>query len=149
MGTGEACAGRGAFPDLRDLVGTSAAAAIERLGRPTADRRVGPDRWLRFEGRGWSLRARARPRRPGGDARVRSWTVACESGFDTLADALRALGLADAASPPVPGELRLPLRDRDGRLHSLTAAERAGRIHAVSAFDEPPDWASDPSLNPR
>lgn len=149
MGTGEVRAGRGAFPDLRDLIGASAAVAIERLGHPTADRRVGPDRWLRFEGRGWSLRARARPRRPGGDARVRSWTVACERGFDTLADALRALGLADAARSAAPGELRLPLSDRGGGPHSLTAAERAGRIHAVSAFDEPPEWESDPSLNPR
>ena len=75
--------------------------------------------------------------------------MACERGFDTLADALRALGLADATRSAAPGELRLPLSDRGGRPHSLTAAERAGRIHAVSAFDEPPDWESDPSLNPR
>ena len=127
-------------PAVRDLLGQSAEAACERFGRPVVDRWTGGDRWLRFEGPDWSLRARARPRGSGGAARIRSWTVAFSKGFDTLGAALRALGLGDAAPGPETGELRLPLRDGAGRLHSLTASRRGARIHSVSAFDEPPDW---------
>lgn len=137
--------GREPLLDLQDLLGASAEAAFERFGRPAADRRVGGDRWLRFEGPGWSLRARARPLRAGEDARIRSWTIAFEDGFEALAAALSALGLGGGFPDPAEGELRLPLRDGAGRLHSLTAAEREGRIRAVSAFDEPPDWEPDRS----
>ena len=149
MSAGEDRAGRGALLDLRDLLGAFADTARARFGPPAVDRRVGRDRWLRFEGAGWSLRVRARPRRTEEGARIRSWTVACERGFDTLGDALRAFSLDRAAPTPEGAELRLPLRDTAGRVHSLTASRRGGRIHAVSAFDEPPEWLPDAPLTPR
>ena len=142
MSAAETDTGQEPLLDLRDFLRASAEAAFERFGRPAVDRWVDGDRWLRFEGPGWSLRARARPLRKGGNARIRSWTVAFEDGFEGLGVALPALGLGSGSPPPAAGELRLPLRDGAGRLHSLTASERAGRIHAVSAFDEPPDWES-------
>lgn len=117
--------------------------ALERFGAAAADRRAGADRWLRFEGPGWSMRLRARPRREGGAALIRSWTVAFAHGFETVAGAMRALGLPvpDLPTETVPpGDLRQPLRDEAGRVHSLTAAVKAGRVRAVSGFDEPPDW---------
>ena len=142
MAGGQTDAGREPLLDLRDFLGASTASAFERFGRPAVDRWSGGDRWLRFEGPGWSLRARARPLRTGEGARIRSWTFAFEEGFDALVAALHALGLAGGVPDLPEGELRLPLRDSAGRLHSLTASERDGRIHAVSAFDEAPDWES-------
>ena len=111
-----------------------------------ADRMAGADRWLRFEGPDWSLRLRARCHRDGGPTRVRSWTAAFAQGFDTVAEALRALGLITSGSPAATAaieDLRQPLRDEAGRVHSLTASVRDLRIRAVSGFDEPPDWEPD------
>ena len=136
-------------PCVRDLLGQPVAAAIERYGRVAADRRAGEDRWLRFEVPNWTLRLRARPDRIGGPALVRSWTAAFAGGFDTVPEALRALGL----TPPEPLEpsggtddIRRPLRDSAGRVHSLTLSVRHGRIRAASGFDEPPDWGVDTPL---
>ncbi|MXX77476.1 MAG: hypothetical protein F4Z33_00435 [Gemmatimonadales bacterium] len=131
---------RGTAPCVRDLLGQPVAAAFERYGRATADRRSGDDRWLRFEAPNWTLRLRARSDRVDGPALVRSWTAAFAEGFATVLEALRALGLP----PPEPSvgmkDIRLPLRDGAGRVHSLTLSVRHGRIRAVTGFDEPPDW---------
>lgn len=140
MSAGEIEAEGASSLDLRDLLGATAEAAIARFGLPAADRRAGGDRWLVFRNSAWSLRLRARPRRAGGPARVRSWTVAWPAGFDTLGDALRAIGLPGSSTVPDSGALRLPLPDGAGRLHSLTASRREGRIRSISGFDEPPDW---------
>ena len=127
-------------PCVRDLLGQPVDAAFERYGRAAADRRVGGDRWLRFEALNWTLRLRARPDRIGGPALVRSWTAVFAEGFDTVPKALRALGLP----PPEPSagtqEIRRPLRDGAGRVHSLTLSVWHGRIRAATGFDEPPDW---------
>ena len=133
-------------PCVRDLLGQPVDAAFERYGRVAADRRAGADRWLRFEAPNWTLRLRARPDRIGGPALVRSWTAAFAGGFDTVPEALRALGLP----PPEPSagteDIRRPLRDSAGRAHSLTLSVRHGRIRAASGFDEPPDWGVDTPL---
>ncbi len=133
-------------PCVRDLLGQPVDAAFERYGRVAADRRAGADRWLRFEAPNWTLRLRARPDRIGGPALVRSWTAAFAGGFDTVPEALRALGLP----PPEPSagteDIRRPLRDSAGRVHSLTLSVRHGRIRAASGFDEPPDWGVDTPL---
>ncbi len=131
---------RGTAPRVQDLLGQSVDAAFERYGRATADRRVGEDRWLRFEAPDWTLRLRARPDGIGGPALVRSWTAVFAEGFDAVPEALHALGLP----PPEPSagteELRRPLPDAAGRVHSLTLSERNGRIRSATGFDEPPDW---------
>lgn len=127
---------------MRELLGAPVETAFERYGRAAADRRAGEDRWLRFRGPGWDLRLRARPGRDGGPALVRSWTAAFERGFDTLAEARCALGLppTESCAGTAAADLRQPLHDEAGRVHSMTAALRDGRIRAVSGFDEPPDW---------
>ena len=130
----------GAAPHVRDLLGQSVDAALERYGRAAANRRTGDDRWLRFEAPNWTLRLRARRDRPGGPALVRSWTVAFEGGFDTVAEALGALGLPVPEPPSGTEDIRRPLRDGAGRVHSLTLSVRHGRIHAATGFDEPPEW---------
>lgn len=131
---------RGKAPCVQDLLGQSTDTAFERYGRAAADRRVGEDRWLRFEAPDWTLRLRARPDRSGGPALVRSWTAVFAEGFDTVAEALYALGLP----PPEPSagteDIRQPLRDGAGRVHSLTLSVRNGRIRTATGFDEPPDW---------
>ncbi len=137
---------RGAAPDVGELLGAPVQTAFDRYGRAVADRMAGEDRWLRFEGPGWDLRLRARAAADGGTPCVRSWTATFARGFDTVSEARHALGLP-AAERPTPGigveERRQPLRDGRGRVHSLTAAVRDGRVRAVSGFDEPPDWPSD------
>lgn len=135
-----------AAPDVRELLGAPVQTALDRYGRAVADRMAGEDRWMRFEGPGWSLRLRARADGDGGPPLVCSWTVAFTQGFDTVSEAKHALGLPSPESPTATsglGDLRQPLRDEAGRVHSLTAAVRAGRIRAVSGFDEPPDWQPD------
>ncbi|MDE2663182.1 MAG: hypothetical protein OXI39_09310 [Gemmatimonadota bacterium] len=131
---------RGSAPCVRDLLRQSVDVAFERYGCVAADRRSGDDRWLRFEAPNWTLRLRARPDRIGGPARIRSWTAAFAEGFATVPEALQALGLP----PPEPSagtkDVRLPLRDGAGRVHSLTLSVRHGRIRAATGFDEPPDW---------
>lgn len=132
-----------AAPDVRELLRAPVETALERYGRAVADRTAGEDRWLRFRGPGWDLRLRARPDRDGGPALVRSWTAAFARGFDTVPEALRALGLT-GSEPPAEraaiGNLRQPLHDAAGRVHSMTATVRDGKIRAVSGFDEAPDW---------
>lgn len=136
----------GAAPCVRDLLGQPVDAAFERYGRPMTDRRAGEDRWLRFEAANWTLRLRARPDRAGSPALVRSWTAAFAEGFGTVPEALRALGLP----PPEPSvgteDVRRPLRDGAGRVHSLTLSVRRGRIRAATGFDEPPEWGVETSL---
>ena len=131
---------RGKAPCVQDLLRQPVDAACDRYGRAAADRRVGEDRWLRFEARNWTLRLRARPVRIGGPALVRSWTAVFAEGFDTVPKALRALGLPPPEPSEGTAELRRPLRDGVGRVHSLTLSERNGRIRAATGFDEPPDW---------
>lgn len=130
----------GTAPCVRDLLGQSVDAAFERYGRPETDRRAGEDRWLRFEAPSWTLRLRARPDRVGGPALVRSWTAAFADGFDTVTEALRALGLPSPEPSVGTADIRRPLRDGAGRVHSLTLSARRGRIRAATGFDEPPDW---------
>lgn len=125
---------------MRGLLGETAESALERFGTAEVDRALGEDRWMVFEGAGWSLRLRARPERFGAHAVVRSWTVSFDRGFESLADALAALGLPEIGTGADPGSLRLPLTDARGRVHSLTADERAGRVRSITAFDEPPEW---------
>ena len=137
---------RGTAPQVRDLLGQPGDAAFERYGRAAADRRVGEDRWLRFEGSNWTLRLRARPGRIGGPALVRSWTAAFAEGFDTVREAWRALGLPPPEPAAGTAETRWPLRDGAGRVHSLTLSVRHGRIRAVTGFDEPPDWGVETPL---
>ena len=130
--------------DLGGLIGETAAAATERLGRPAADRATGEDRWMLFEREGWTVRLRLSP--VGGGARVRSWTARHDRGFSTLEDACRALSLspAPAREGDLPAEPRLLRRalpaPGGGTVHSLTAGVRAGLIRSLTAFDEPPDW---------
>ncbi|MDE2719933.1 hypothetical protein [Candidatus Palauibacter polyketidifaciens] len=136
----------GTAPCVRDLLGQSVDAAFERYGRPETDRRAGEDRWLRFEAPNWTLRLRARPSGVGGPELVRSWTAAFAEGFDTVPEALRALGLPPAEPSAGTEDTRLPLRDGAGRVHSLTLSVRRGRIRAATGFDEPPDWDVDTPL---
>lgn len=136
----------GAAPDVGDLLGQSVDAAFERFGRAAADRRSGDDRWLRFEALDWTLRLRARPDRGGGPALVRSWTATFAEGFATVTEALRALGLPPPEPTAGTDDLRRPLRDGAGRVHSLTLSMRHGRIRAVTGFDEPPDWGVETPL---
>lgn len=127
-------------PHVRDLLGQPVDAAFERFGRAAADRRSGEDRWVRFEAPNWTLRLRARPNRVGGPALIRSWTTAFAEGFPTVPEALRALGLPSPEPSPRTEDVRLPLRDGAGRVHSLTLSARHDRIRAATGFDEPPDW---------
>ena len=142
----------GAAPNVRDLIGQPVEAAFERYGRATVNRRTGDDRWLRFEAPGWALRLRASPEppgdleRPGDPTLVRSWTAVFERGFDSVAEALSALGLPPPDPSVEAGELRMPLRDGAGRVHSLTLSLRQGRIHAATGFDEPPEWGVETPL---
>lgn len=130
----------GTAPGVRDLLGQPVDAAVERYGRPETDRRAGEDRWLRFEAPNWTLRLRARPDGVGGPALVRSWTAAFAEGFDTVPEALRALGLPCREQSVGTEDIRRPLRDGTGRVHSLTLSVRRGRVRAATGFDEPPDW---------
>lgn len=127
-------------PDVSDLLGSTIDEAFARFGPAVADRRVGADRWLLFKSPSWTLRLRIRPCSDGGHAVVRSWTAHFAHGFDTVPSALHAMGLAPQEPSTEVGGLRLPLRDTAGRVHSLTASGSAGRVFAVSGFDEPPDW---------
>ena len=131
---------RGLAPDVRDLLGATIDEAFTRYGSARADRAVGADRWLRFEGKEWTLRVRARPQSVDGVAVIRSWTAVIEHRFGTVPEALRALGLPPPRPPVRIGDLRQPLYDSVGRVHSLTVHLKNGRVGAVSGFDEPPDW---------
>ena len=130
--------------DLNGLLGETAETLSERFGVVAVDRVLGEDRWMVFEGAGWSLRIRARPQRTGGTAHVRSWTVTFERPtFATLRAACLALALPVDEASPDSEPLRTPLPDlSSGLTHSLTAVERAGFIRSVTGFDEPPDWGA-------
>lgn len=134
----------GPILDLNGLLEETAEAASERFGIADVDRVLGEDRWMVFVGRGWSLRLRARPKRNGGPARVRSWTVTFDPGLPSLEAACSALALPPPAPTIGRGPIRLRLPTvRSGRSHSLTAVERDGLIRSVTAFDEPPDWGGE------
>jgi len=161
------------IPALAGLLESTVEVATARFGPATTERVLGQDRWVMYRGSGWSLRVRARQSSPGVPARVRSWTVAFEEGYESLADACEALGLRPVILGPRPPDvssaepcssaeprssaqlpsgaepptlLRCALRDdRSSRVHSLTASRGPGGIRSVTAFDEPPDWESEAS----
>ncbi|MCG8466941.1 MAG: hypothetical protein MJB57_01835 [Gemmatimonadetes bacterium] len=135
----------GPIPDLSGTLQERLPVLETRLGRPVADRTSGADRWILYEGDGWSLRLRARASREGEDARVRSWTVTFDEGFETLSQACTALGLPAVVAEEVArgdhASLRAPLSsDARGAVCSLTALRRDGRVRSVTVFDEAPDW---------
>ncbi|HKK08706.1 MAG TPA: hypothetical protein VKA44_07460 [Gemmatimonadota bacterium] len=72
--------------------------------------------------------------------------MSLDPGVRTLREAAEPVGLWPDCSPDasaVEAEaplLRRPLPDPGGEDASLTATVRAGRIVALTAFDEPPDW---------
>ena len=136
-------AGRGE-PGCAGLIGLTDAELSRRLGEPTVRRALGDDTWLIFESAALGLRVRCVGKEP---ARVASWTATFKIGHSRLQEAAEALGLWPVASPDeeasasVAPLIRRPLPCPDsGRIHSLTATVRGGRITAMSAFDEPPDW---------
>lgn len=129
-------------PLLRGLVGAGAAEATRRLGEPATDRRTADARWLRWQGEGWSLRARL-----GAGGRVASWTLALADGAESLREATETVGLWPACAPDAPARsaeaplLRRRLADASGGPDlSLTASVRGGRIVALTVFDESPEW---------
>lgn len=126
------------------LLGLPEEEVVKRLGVPTARRKAGPDTWLMFRSAELGLRLRLSGSDP---ARVASWTASFETGFSTLAEAARAVGVWPAAAPDeeaaaaaVPLVRRVLPCPRTGETGSLTATVRHGRFTAVSAFDEAPDW---------
>lgn len=136
--------------DLAGLLGAPEEAVRDRLGEPTAARRVGRERWLVYERNELSLRLRLETLDPS-RVLVRSWTATFGPGHASFEAACAAVGVtpapADApdAGPPArdsgPRLIRRPLPDAEtSRVHSLTAHARAGRIRSLTAFDEPPDW---------
>jgi len=132
-------------PRLDGLLGERSGEALARLGPPAADRVTASERWLRYEGEGWSLRLRLTGSAEG--ERVASWTLGLAPGVRTLEAATRPAGLWPAAAPDVAaGEVEAPLVRRvlpdpaGGPDRSLTASVRGGRFVALTAFDEPPDW---------
>lgn len=142
---GERRAAGRSLPRLDGLLGEGSGAALARLGPPAADRVTGSERWLRYEGDGWSLRLRLTGSAEG--ERVASWTLGLDPGVATLGSAARSAGLWPAAAPDVPaGEVEEPMVRRvlpdpaGGPDRSLTASVRGGRFVALTAFDEPPDW---------
>ncbi len=76
-----------------------------------------------------------------------SWTLGLSPGALTLREAAEPVGLWPACAPDAPAAgaglplLRRRLPDPEGGAdRSLTASIRGGRIVALTAFDEPPDW---------
>ncbi len=142
--------------DLDGLLGASEEALFVRLGAPGVDRRAGGERWLVYERADLSVRVRLAAAE-GGPHVVRSWTVTFDPGRASLEIACDAVGVtpapgdaSDTIGPHVaPGGaslIRRPLPDgASAATRSLTARLRAGRIHSLTAFDEPPDWRRDPS----
>ena len=140
MSTGDTDVKTSTAPHVKDLLGAAVDEALARYGSAAVDRMVGEDRWVCFENSNWTLRLRARPDPEGELALVRAWTAAFARGFNTVAEALNALGIRSPAPPAGIEDFRQPLCDAAGRVHSLTVSVKHGRIRAVSGFDEPPDW---------
>jgi hypothetical protein len=85
--------------------------------------------------------------RLGADRRVASWTLSLPGGASTLREAAEPAGLWPACAPDAEADatgsplLRRRLPGPEGSTdRSLTATVRGGRIVALTAFDEPPDW---------
>ncbi|MFQ5689640.1 MAG: hypothetical protein ACE5HQ_05155 [Gemmatimonadota bacterium] len=138
---------------LSDLVGRPLERALARLGAPAVDRRIGPDRWLRYARPGVEIRLRARsvgshPRAEGEaqEERVAYWSAGFDKGFPTLRAAAEAVGVwpacaPDESAPPRSSLLRRCFPDPgSGAVYSLTALARDGLIVQLAAFDEAPDW---------
>jgi len=128
------------LPALAGLLGAGREEVRHRIGRPAAERRIGDHLWQRFEGDGWSLRVRT-----DAGGRVASWTLALAEGAATLRQVAEPTGLWPACAPDgIPERepvLRRHLPDPSGGPdRTLTATVRGGRLVALTAFDEPPDW---------
>ncbi len=133
--------------DCTGLIGLREADLETRLGRPVSRRPVGEDLWLVFDSPEIQLRVRCAPNGDGRTQRVASWTATFESGFDTLEEAARCVGLWPAVSPDASADCvdaplvrrALPCPAR-GTVYSMTATVQQGRFTRVSVFDEEPDW---------
>lgn len=126
------------------LLGLTEPDLAARFGAPSSRRVVDSDVWLVFRSKKMNLRIRLAGTKP---PRVSSWTASFLSGFHSLSDAARAVGLWPDAGPDEDASLAgaplvrrpLPCPDSD-RVYSLTATVRHGLFTAVSVFDEAPDW---------
>lgn len=128
---------------LGRAIGAPAHALVSALGEPVARRLSGDDLWLVFEGPGCRLRVRCDAAPEGAD--VASWTLSFDAGPPTLREAAEPLGLWPQAAPDIAaGESEdapiLRAVGVAGRVHSLTASIKNGRIHRITLFDEPPEW---------
>lgn len=133
--------------DCAGLIHLSEGELESRLGEPATRRRVGSDTWLIFSAEGLDVRVRCEPADDGSTSRVASWTASFKPGYDTLAQAARAVGLWPIAAPDLPADqvyeplvrrpLPCPVR---GTVYSLTALVRGGCFAQLSVFDEAPDW---------
>ena len=133
--------------DCAGLIHLSEGELESRLGEPATRRRVGSDTWLIFSSNGLDVRVRCEPAEDGRTNRVASWTASFHPGYDTLAQAARAVGLWPIAAPDLPADqvfeplvrrpLPCPVR---GAVYSLTALVRGGCFTQLSVFDEEPDW---------
>jgi len=115
-----------------------------RLGSPDSDRLVGRNHWIVYSRDEWRLRLRGGSPGVASASTIRSWTLDLTEGFPDLPAALEAFGLRatspiEAPSVAAGGMLRCEICARQ-RPASLTARIAAGRVVALSAFDEPPDW---------
>ncbi|MCL7927192.1 MAG: hypothetical protein M8841_05325 [marine benthic group bacterium] len=133
--------------DCAGLIHLSEGELESRLGQPVTRRRVGSDTWLIFSSHGLDVRVRCEPDDDGRANRVASWTASFQPGYDTLAQAARAVGLWPVAAPDLPADQVLePLVRRPlpcpvrGAVYSLTALVREGCFTQLSVFDEQPDW---------
>lgn len=131
---------------LRGMVGRTAESAKELLGEPSAERRIGADRWLVYRYPTLIVRLRCR-RAPGCEEdRVASWTATFGTARTSLREAAGPLGLWPACAPDAragarDGLLRRALADPAAAMpRSLTASVRQGSIRTISVFDEPPEW---------
>lgn len=85
---------------------------------------------------------------------VASWTIAFHRSGPRPEEATHTLGLSlggDLESTPEdPLLLRCPITDPvSGARHSLTARVRDGRLVELSAFDEPPEWLDERTIEDR
>jgi hypothetical protein len=133
--------------DCAGLIGLHETELTSRLGEPVTRRTVGSDAWLIFNSPDMQLRVRCAPNGDGLTLRVASWAATFETGFDTLAEAARSVGLWPVAAPDESADcVTMPLIRRPlpcparGTVYSLSATVRYGRFTRVSVFDEEPDW---------